>query len=225
MRYYPIFVNLAHKDCLVVGAGQVGRRKIERLVECGARSVLVVDPAEPADDFAELFERPEVEYAQRSFEDADLDGKFIVIASTSSEELNWRISRLCDERSILCNIVDQPEKCSFIVPAIFNEGDLTLAVSTGGASPALAKKIRRDLNDYFGQHYAIFLAIMSRLRPMILDQGWSTSDNTEIFRRLVESDLMQALEDDDIQEVRRILADNLPPGLTGRVEEVLDGLV
>ncbi|EPR42316.1 siroheme synthase [Desulfovibrio sp. X2] len=224
MRYYPIFVNLTDKDCLVVGAGAVGRRKIGALLDRGPRSVLVVDTRPPADDMAALLDNPRLCYETRTFRDEDVDGKFIVIASTDNEELNWRISNLCKDRGILCNIVDQPEKCSFIVPAVVSKGDLTLAVSTGGASPALAKKIRRDLEEYFGSNYGDFLILMARLRPHVLGLERGTEHNTVLFRDLVASDLLSAFERNDAGRAREILAAHLPAEISGRIDEVLDGL-
>lgn len=103
----------------MVGAGQVGRRKIASLADAGAERVLVVDVNPAGPELAELLSRPNLEHACRPFRESDLDGVFLVIASTSDETLNWRISALCAERGVLCNIVDQPEKCSFIVPAVF----------------------------------------------------------------------------------------------------------
>lgn len=123
MRYYPIFVNLQGKRCLVVGAGQVGQRKITGLATSGAAEILVLDPGmTPA--LAEALGRlPAVRLAARDFTPDDLDGRFLVIAATDDEALNWTISRECAHRGILCNIVDQPEKCSFIVPALYTQGD------------------------------------------------------------------------------------------------------
>ena len=116
MRYYPIFVNLENKHCLVVGAGEVGKRKIQSLIDSGAGRVSIIDTRPASEELAPLLELGNVEFFCREFEDDDVEGKFLVIACTSSEEVNWRISNLCAERTTLCNIVDQPEKCSFIVP-------------------------------------------------------------------------------------------------------------
>jgi precorrin-2 dehydrogenase/sirohydrochlorin ferrochelatase len=224
MRYYPIFVDLSGKHCLVVGAGEVGRRKIETLLKCGAPALTVLDLVEPDDDLRRIFEQPGVVFERREFCESDLDGKFLVIASTGSEEINWRISRLCAERGLLCNVVDQPEKCSFIVPAMFTRGDLTLAVSTGGASPALAKKIRKSLDDYFGSEYGAFLVLMGRLRPMVLELGQSTDENSILFRSLVGSDLLEALGADDLPWAQDILARHLPEPLHSRISELLHGI-
>ena len=224
MSYYPIFLSLKDRECLVVGAGEVGRRKIEGLVRGGAGRVVVVDTAEPAGEMAELAAMPEVDFQVRGFEDEDLDGKWLVIASTSSEEVNWRISNLCRERGILCNIVDQPEKCSFIVPAVVQQGDLTLAVSTGGSSPAMAKRIRRDLQSAFGEEYARMLLVMSRLRPLVLGLDRPTSENTKVFQAVVASGLMDALARADAADAAEELEAVLPQELHPRIPEVLDAV-
>jgi precorrin-2 dehydrogenase/sirohydrochlorin ferrochelatase len=185
---------------------------------------VVVDTRPPAEDFAGLLDRPGLEYAVRPFAESDLDGTFLVVASTDDEELNWRISRLCADRAILCNIVDQPEKCSFIVPAQFVQGDLTVAISTAGNSPALAKKIRQDLGEYFGSEYGLFLRLMSRLRPLVIELGLGTQANTAIFRSLVGSRMLDALQAGDADLGRAILREHLPEPLHPQIGDLLDGL-
>jgi precorrin-2 dehydrogenase/sirohydrochlorin ferrochelatase len=222
MRYYPIYVNLRGKRCLVVGAGQVGRRKIATLAECGAEEILVIDLA-PAEACAELLSHPAVVFACRPYETADLDGRFLVIASTDDEALNWRISRECAERGIPCNIVDQPEKCSFIVPALFTQGDLTVAISTGGSSPALARKIRQGLGEFLGSEYGALLILMSRLRPMVLGLGLGSPANSTLFRELVNSPLLEALEQADAARAETILRDILPATLHGEAAGLVAG--
>lgn len=222
MRYYPIYVNLRGKRCLVVGAGQVGRRKIATLAECGAEEILVIDLA-PAEACAELLSHPAVVFACRPYESSDLDGRFLVIASTDDEALNWRISRECAERGIPCNIVDQPEKCSFIVPALFTQGDLTVAISTGGASPALARKIRQGLGEFLGDEYGALLVLMSALRPMVLTLGLPTEENSAIFRKLVHSSLIDALERGDAAAAENVLREILPAALHGDAAGLIAG--
>ncbi len=224
MRYYPLFVYLSGKRCLVVGAGEVGRREIETPINPRAENPPLLALAEPVDQLKRVLDRPGVVFERREFRESDLDGRFLVIASTASEEVNWRISRLCHQRGILCNVVDQPEKCSFIVPAMFSRGDLTLAVSTGGASPALAKKIRKSLDEYFGSEYGAFLVLMGRLRPMVLELKLPTQENSRMFRELVASELLDALGADDLDLAGDILARHLPEPLHGRIPELLHGL-
>ncbi|MHC1788395.1 precorrin-2 dehydrogenase/sirohydrochlorin ferrochelatase family protein [Solidesulfovibrio sp.] len=223
MRYYPIYVNLHGKRCLVVGAGQVGRRKIATLAECGAREILVIDLAPAADTCAALLEHPAVVFACRPYETSDLDGRFLVIASTDDEALNWRISRECAERGIPCNIVDQPEKCSFIVPALFTQGDLTVAISTGGGSPALARKIRQGLGEFLGSEYGALLLLMSRLRPLVLALDLGTPANSRLFRDLVNSPLLEALDQGDAARAEAILREILPASLHGEAAGLVLG--
>lgn len=225
MRYYPVFLNLEGKACLVVGAGQVGRRKVGTVLDCGVDSVTVVDTRPPDADFAPLLADPRVAYHARAFEEADLDGKFLVIASTSHEETNWRISRLCAARGLLCNIVDQPEKCSFIVPAMYTQGDLTLAISTGGTSPALAKKMRREMVEHFGAEYGAFLLLMSRLRPLVLELDKPTDENSDLFRSIVDSALLDALRDKDRARAESLLSGLLPAALLPKIPELMHGLL
>lgn len=224
MRYYPLYADLSRKRCLVVGAGEVGRRKIGTLSACGAKEVLVLDTRAPEGELREILDLPGVSFEQRSFEESDLDGRFLVIASTSNEELNWRISRACDARGILCNIVDQPEKCSFIVPALFMQGDLTVAISTGGGSPALARKIRKGLGEFLGSEYGALLMLMSRLRPLVLELGLGSPRNSAIFRGLVDSGILEALSQADKTTAADLLTRHIPAELHPRIPELLDGL-
>jgi precorrin-2 dehydrogenase / sirohydrochlorin ferrochelatase len=221
MRYYPILLDLHGKKCLVVGAGHVGRRKIQTLLSCGPALVRIIDPKAPDQCWQELMDLGIVEYATRSFVPEDLDDSFLVIACTDHEEQNWQISRLCAERGILCNIVDQPEKCSFILPALHTQGDLTIAVSTAGSSPALAKKIRQDLGTCFGPEYGRFLALMRKLRPLVLGLGLHTRENTELFRVITEGALLEAVHADDRAQMLDLLKNALPEEL----HQHLEGLV
>lgn len=223
MRYYPIYVNLHGKRCLVVGAGQVGRRKIATLADCGAAEILVIDRVPATEACPELLTHPAVVFACRPYETSDLDGRFLVIASTDDEALNWRISRECAERGIPCNIVDQPEKCSFIVPALFTQGDLTVAISTGGGSPALARKIRQGLGEFLGTEYGALLMLMSQLRPLVMALDLGTPANSKLFRDLVHSPLLEALGQGDAARAETILRDILPASLHGEAAGLVAG--
>lgn len=224
MRYYPILLDLHGKTCLVVGAGQVGRRKIQTLLSCAPALVRIVDPKQPDSCWHELIGQNVVQYFPRAFQLEDLDGCFLVIACTNDEDQNWRISRLCAQRGILCNIVDQPEKCSFILPALHSQGDLTIAVSTSGASPALAGKIRRELGSCFGPEYGRYLAMMRKLRPLVLELGLPTGENTEIFRRLTQSALLEAIQSADRFRILTLLQEHLPAALHPCLEDLVHEL-
>ena len=145
-------------------------------------ALTVVDPNPPSKDMAALVGRHGLAYEQRAFREEDLKDKWLVVAATGNQDLNWRIANLCKDRNVPCNVVDHPEAGSFIVPATLAQGDLTLAVSTSGASPALARKIRRDLEELFGSQYAAFLVVMARLRPLLIELGLPNGSNAELFR-------------------------------------------
>ncbi len=218
MRAYPMFVSLEGRTCLVVGAGRVGRRKVETLTAFGAGDIHVLD-SQPA-EFG-----PNVRFEARPFVDADLDGVFLAFCCTSDRTLNERIGRLCRERGILCNVADDPELSTFTVPATVRRGELTLAISTGGHSPALSKRLRQELEAHFGERYGRFITLLGRVRALVLALGEETEHNSDVFRALVDSRLLDALERRDTalagEELRRVL----PSDLHGSITEILDGLV
>jgi len=165
-----------------------------------------------------------VAYARRGFEEKDLEGRFLAVVATPDSELNRRVARLCRERDALCNVVDAPEDCSFVVPAHFELDDLCVAVSTGGSSPAMARVIREDLQQYLASRYQGVIAVMGRLRPLVLALGLESRRNAELFRRLARSELPRALEDHDHEMARRLLRDALPPELEHHIDGLLHGL-
>jgi len=224
MRYYPMFISLEGRSCLVVGAGQVGLRKIQSLVDCGAETVVIIELGAASEALLALCARPGVRLLRRPFEDSDLDGLFLAIAATSDAELNRRIAQCCQERGILCNIIDAPEAGSFIVPSCVTRGELSIAISTSGTSPALTKRIRKDLQDRFGEEYARFLQLMSRLRPRVLALGRDTEENSALFRHLVGSRLLEALRLGDKTLAQAELSALLPTELHHIIAELLDDL-
>lgn len=161
--YYPAFLDLRGKGCLVVGGGAVARRKALALARCGAR-VTVVAPR-----FLPGF-RPaaHIRLRRKSFDPRDLKAARLVVAATDREDVNERIFRLCRRRGLWVNVVDRPALCDFILPAVVRRGRVVFAVSTGGASPALAGFIGRRLRRLFGPEYGALAARLSRLRPALL---------------------------------------------------------
>ena len=225
MTYYPIFLKVKNRKCLLVGAGSVGVRKLKSILECDPEQVTVLDTAEPNSEMLEISRDQRVIFEQRSFKDEDLDDIFIAFACTNNTELNRRMADLCAEKNILCNIADFPEGSNFIVPSVIRQGDLTLAVSSGGCTPAFTKKIRRELQNIFGPHYAAFITLMGRIRPLVLDLGKETSHNTALFRQLVASPILDELEAGDMDRVKEILTRTLPQELVPRIPELIDDLI
>ncbi len=209
---------------MVAGAGGVGRRKIGTLLEAAPEELLIIDPSPPDARLRELLKHPALRFEQRYFEESDLDGLFLAVAATPHRETNARIGRLCRERGILCNVVDAPDEGDFIVPAQTCCGDLRVAVSTSGHSPALARRIKQDLQEYLGLRYKPIVTLMGRLRPLVLDLGRPTPENTDLFHTLVESPLIDALQAKDMVRARMVLLEILPPELHQTIDEVLHEL-
>jgi precorrin-2 dehydrogenase/sirohydrochlorin ferrochelatase len=223
MTLYPLFVTLHDKDILVVGAGSVGQRKIAGLGSAGPRCITVVDPGLNAERVAELKKLGPVECHARVFAPRDVREKFLVFAATSDRAVNAEIAALCLELGILCNSVDAPDEGSFIVPAHFTNGGITVALSTGGHSPALARLLREDLESFVGKRYTHLLQVLSRLRPLMLNLGLPTQENTVLFRALVRSPLAGQLECGDHAAAEATLSRLLPEPLLDRVGEILHG--
>jgi len=225
MPYFPVSIDLRNRKCLVAGAGEVGLRKIQRLIEAAPEEILVVEP-DPDPDLKSLAQASQtLRLASRPFRSEDLDDRFLVIASTGDRRVNEEISRLCREKNILCNIVDKPELCSFILPALFRRGDLSFAVSTGGASPALARRVKERLDDCFGPEYADWTRLLGRLRPLVLGLGLDGETNKAIFHSLCEDDILQALRQGERDELTRLLQSRLPDQLHSEIGTVLDELL
>jgi len=208
MSYYPIFVELEGKTALVVGGGSVARRKVETLLEHGA-SINIIS-RELTDKLKELIEGGKIRKIGEDFKDEHLDGVFAVFAATDDKQLNHKISESAQKRGLFVNAVDQPADCNFIVPSIVKRGDLSIAISTSGKSPALAKKIRKELETQFGSEYETFLILMGRLREEILSKGFSQEENSRIFHEIVNSDILNALAEDDWKAVESTLRKIVP---------------
>lgn len=166
---FPMFLKLEGRSCLVLGAGSVGEQKIRGLMECGA-DVRIVAPS-ASDAVREWAERGALTWLARAFEPADLDGVFLVVAATSSMEVNHEIYREARARGILCNVVDDPPYCDFYYPAVVRRGQLQIAVSTAGLSPALAQRIRKQLEEEFPPAYANWLEELGRKRESLFRAG------------------------------------------------------
>jgi siroheme synthase-like protein len=176
-------LDLEGRSCLVVGGGPVGLEKSLGLLACGAAVTVVAPELEPG--FAEL----DVELLQRSYEPADLEGRFLVIAATSDTDLNRRVYADAERRSMLCNVADVPELCSFILPAVHREGPIAIAVSTGGASPALAQRIRDEVAERYGVEHAELARRLEELRPWAKANLPTYEARRDFFRQLVEEQL------------------------------------
>ena len=191
MGYYPVFLDLDKTRCLVIGGGTIAERKVEALLAAGGEVTLISPELTAALRVLEAAGRLTVQ--QRPYQRGDLEAVSLVIAATDDPALQRQIAADAKQANILCNIVDQPGLCSFIVPAVIQQGDLTIAVSTNGASPALAKKIRQDLTEQFGPEYAVALRLLRRIRERLMHEQCSAKDRQRLLTDLVESPLLDYL--------------------------------
>jgi siroheme synthase-like protein len=183
---YIACLRLSGRDCLVVGGGDIGLEKVEGLLACDASVTLVAPDAIP--ELESLAEEGSIRWERRAFETEDLEGKFMAIAATNDTDVNIGVYDAAEARAMLVNVVDVPPLCNFILPAIVRTGPLAIAISTAGASPALAKRMKREIADTYGEPYA-------RLAIMLNDaRGWAKGtlptyqDRKEFFEGIVNGD-------------------------------------
>lgn len=209
-KFYPIYLNLENKTCLVVGGGGVAERKVLTLLESAAKVVVVSPQITPK--LQQLANQKTINWIKRGYEDEDLEGAFLVIGATDDRRLHEKIVAQADKNNILTNIVDVPDLCNFIVPSKVERGDLCISISTSGKSPALAKKIRRQLEKQFGPEYADFLNMMGDYRGEIINKYPDGKKRKKIFEQMVDSDLLQLLKAGDKegfeQLVQKLVGEN-----------------
>jgi precorrin-2 dehydrogenase / sirohydrochlorin ferrochelatase len=192
MTLFPMFMKLEGRSCLVVGAGTIGEPKISSLIAAGA-SIRVVAPRATA-AVAEWAQTRAITWEARTFNGADLDGTFMVIAATNSRDLNAAIFHEARQRNILCNVVDDPEYCDFYYPAVVRRGDLQLAISTNGQSPALAQRIRRELEIQFGPEYGEWLEELGRKRQQLFASKIDPDERRHLLHELAGREAFKKAE-------------------------------
>ena len=206
MKYYPIGLNLQNRNCLVVGAGGVGVRKARTLVRCMAK-VTVVSPEFDTNLWESL--RQTVKLVKREYCHGDLEGMFLVIGATNNRQLNKTIGQQAKKENILFNGADLPELSDFIVPAVVERGDLTIAVSTSGNSPAFAKTIKQHLEHQFGPEYERFLCLMGNIRHNLLNREHDPDKHRDIFKQLLDKGLFDLIKKNDQEQIHHLLKDLL----------------
>ena len=217
MKYYPVHLDIKNRKCLIVGGGAVGTRKVNTLLECGAR-VTVVSP-EPTPQLIRLAAEGSITLKKRDYRSDDITGMFLVIGATDDESLNRQVSKDAERAQILCNIADRPEVCNFILPSIVRRGDLVITVSTSGKSPALAKHLRQQLETQFGQEYADFLLLMGAIRKKLLAQAHEPEAHKDLFHKLIDSNLIQLMQAGNTEEINLLLYKILGEGY--KIENLL----
>jgi precorrin-2 dehydrogenase / sirohydrochlorin ferrochelatase len=204
--FFMTCLNLRARRCLVVGAGPVGLEKIEGLLAAEADVHVVALHALP--EIEQLASEGSLRLDLRPYREEDLEGAFLVFAATADSELNVRVFRDAEERTMLVNVVDVPPLCNFIMPAIARVGPISIAVSTRGASPALAKRLRTEIAERYGEPYAQLAELLNGVRTWARETLPTYQDRKRFFESIVHADPdpIELLRAGDEQAVRELIA-------------------
>ena len=203
--FYIACLRLTGRRCVVVGGGDVGLEKAEGLLACDGDVTVVAPEVHP--ELLQLSLEGSIRWERREYEASDLDGSLIAIAATNDTDVNIRVFQDAEARAMLVNVVDVPPLCNFILPAIVRTGPLAVAISTAGASPALAKRMKREIGELFGEPYALLAVMLNDAR------GWAKAtlptyqDRKEFFESIVngEPDPVELLRAGDFEAVRELI--------------------
>lgn len=208
-KYFPIFLDIRGKPCLVVGGGEIATHKASQLLKYGPRLTIVAPTATAA--ILDWAGRREISYAPRAFQPADVDGKTLVVSATNDKTVDAEVSEAAMERGVLVNIADVPELCSFVYGAIVERGDLQIVVSTSGRSPAFAAHLKRDLEHQFGEEYAQYLDILGEARLHTRRTLPDLKQQQAAYRKLLSMDLLGLLREGRADEARRKALECISP--------------
>jgi precorrin-2 dehydrogenase/sirohydrochlorin ferrochelatase len=214
MRYFPVFLDLRKRRCVVVGGGRVAERKARNLLAAGAE-VTLVSPRLTA-GLQRLKEARGIEHRRRAYKTGDLKRAFLAVAATDEQSVNEKVFREASARRIPINTVDDPAHCSFIVPALVARGDILIAISTGGRSPALAKALRKKLAREIGPEYPALVKIIGAVRRGVIRLGWGPKKGQRIYRRLLEEDVLELVRKKKKAALARLLKRLLGQGFPWR---------
>ncbi len=203
--FYIACLRLTGRRCVVVGGGAIGLEKVEGLLACDGRVVLIAPEAEPA--LQALAAEGSIEWVRREYRTGDLEGTFIAIAATGATDVNIRVYEDAERRAMLVNVVDVPPLCNFILPAIVRTGPLAIAISTAGASPALAKRIKAEVADAYGEPYAQLAVLLNDARGWAKGTLPTYQDRKAFFEGIVngDPDPIALLREGDAAAVRELI--------------------
>jgi precorrin-2 dehydrogenase / sirohydrochlorin ferrochelatase len=203
--FYIACLKLRGRKCLVVGGGEIGLEKVEGLLACDGDVTLVAPEAGP--ELTQLALEGSIRWEQRAYVPGDLEGTFMVIACTDDTDINIGIYEDAERRAMLVNVVDVPPLCNFILPAIVRTGPLAIAISTAGASPALAKRMKAEVSELFGEEYAQLAIMLNDVRGWAKGTLPTYQDRKAFFEAIVngEPDPIQLLRDGDTHRVRELI--------------------
>ncbi len=205
MAYYPIFLELKGKPCLVVGGGQVAARKVEGLLAAGARVTVVSPKLEP--DLSKLKAERRIAHVDKQYQRVDLKGYAVVIAATDDATTNERVASDARRDDVPVNVVDEPAMCDFIVPSVVRRGDVVLAISTGGLSPALARWLRQQMESYLSEDFDRLVQLLAEVRLELRERGVSVP--AKAWQDAIDSGLRDLLASGRRNEAKKRLLSSL----------------
>ncbi len=211
MNFYPVNLNIKGKTCIIIGGGEVATRKARELVACDAL-VKVVSP-QISKALEDLAQKVTIELCRREYCNSDLDGAFLVFAATNDRKVQDMIMGDADRRGILVNSADDPTRCTFHVPAKVRRGNFLLTISTGGGSPALAAKLRRELEEEFGDEYQQFVELLAKIRQKVVADGESQHNHKVLFKQLLQLNILNLIRKEDWKGLEEELSAILPEEL------------
>lgn len=208
MSLYPVNIDVKGRLCLVIGGGTVASRKVNGLLSCAAE-IRVVSP-DVNSHIADLARAGKVDWQQREYVSGDLEGATLVFAATDNPEIQTRVVAEAKALSVLVNVVDMPQACSFQVPATYRQGGLLLTAATGGGSPALAARIKRDFEASYGPEYATLVAMMDTVRGAVVSSSVDLAAHKRIFEKLIATELLDCIRGEQWDILSTRLRDILP---------------
>jgi len=211
--FFPVNLNINGRLCVIVGGGQVALRKVAGLLACGPR-LLLISPT-LVDGLHEIVDRAGIEWLERDYVRGDLKGAFLAVAATSDRDVQDLIRDEAYRFSVLLNSADDPRACDFQVPASFNRGDLQLTVSTGGGSPALASRIRKQLETQFGPEYSGVVGLLRLVRDEIVVDGEEQSIHSQLFHTLLDRGVVEMVLESRWFDLQMLLLEELPETIDG----------
>ena len=217
-KHYPAFLNLQHRRCIVVGGGSVAQAKAQSLVECGA-NVTIISPT-LTDTLASAAAQGTMQWMRRPYQAGDLAEAFLVIAATDDRDVNQQVARDTRAIGVMANVVDDPANCDFIAPAVVQRGDLTVAISTGGKSPAMARKVREHLEASLPAVYEHLLETVSEVRQTIRKDGAPVA--ADIWQAAISPAIIDMVEAGNIQEAKdqllRTIRGDVQPSIVREIQ-------
>ncbi len=215
-KYYPAFIDVSNRICIVIGGGDIGRDKVEKLIDCGA-AVRVIS-AQPESWLSQLVRDDQIEWVKRKYQPGDLKDAFIaILVDTSEQNINAKVSDEASERNVLLNVVDVTHLCTFIAPSVANRGEITIATSTGGTSPALARTFREKIEAECPcrlLEFADLAPLLSWARGVVKENNWLI--NPSYWQECINEELLDMVQSGSQDLARERLISLLEKGVQRR---------